>query len=204
MVRWQIKNRLEWPVRHKWLAFFFAIVLIILGFIVYEKIALEMNRLAFKSARHAIDTVYADIVKQLGPPDNSKTQSECSKSYFGPYKLILSCSVDTDFAYGLDDKTEANKKTEEIRSIIKSHSELFKQTAPPNTGIYPTPAPGYVNTTSSIDYYKTSGLLCIFKYVFDSPSETFLTVANITSQKIFYVASGCSDNARSDFYPLTN
>ena len=75
----KLRGSLFWVRTHKIYSLLILIVLLIAGIFVYEKVALELNRLAFKSAQHAIDTVYEDIVKGVGQPDNSKATNECSR-----------------------------------------------------------------------------------------------------------------------------
>jgi len=194
---------LGWVRHHKFISILLFLTVLITGLFVYEKVALVLQRRAFQQARIAIDTVYANIVKNVGPPDNSKRQSECSKSYFGAYKLIISCSVNNDFVYGVKNKEDADKLTTKIRMTINEHPELLRTNSAQNTGVDTNPAPGYENTSSSYDYFKTKdGLLCIFKYVYDNPSETYLKLQNHDDSKTFYVTSGCTGNAKEQYYPL--
>ncbi|MBI2009293.1 hypothetical protein HYS84_02685 [Candidatus Saccharibacteria bacterium] len=49
MVRLQTKNRnpLPWIRRHKFLSLLCAVILLVIGVFVYEKVALELNKRAF-------------------------------------------------------------------------------------------------------------------------------------------------------------
>src|SRR3989344_7419762 len=164
----KLRGSLFWIKTHKLVSLVLAIILLVVGFFVYEKVALELNRLAFKSARHTIDTVYTDLVNEVGPPDNSKTINECSRSHVAIGDGPLSCYIDNEFIYGVKDKTEANNIKQKINTIVSKHSSIFKPTPPPASSIDITPS-GSTEINSSIDYYDAAGLLCAIKYVFEIP-----------------------------------
>ena len=62
----KLKRFLFWTKSHKFYSLLVLIVLLISGVFVYQKVALELNKRAFAQARTTIDTVYADIVAQVG------------------------------------------------------------------------------------------------------------------------------------------
>ena len=198
----KLKRSLFWVKFHKLYSLLILIVLLVGGIFVYQKVTLELNRRAFAQARVAIDAVYADIVAQVGQPDNYKRESECSKSYFGPYELRISCSVDTDFIYAVKDQQEADAKTAKINEIVDKQQSRLRPTSAPKSDIYVNPAPGDPDTNTSINYYKgPGGLLCIFKYVYDTPTDTYLQLVHPDSKKSFYVTTGCTGNAKNQYYP---
>ena len=166
---------LSWPKKHKWLTSLAVFALVVIGVAAYYKISLELNRRAFEQASQAIDTIYADIVKEIGPPDDHRNSKECSQSYSGPYNLVTSCGVHVDFIYSVDDKEQADDKLRKIRSIVENRPDLIRPVSMPESDIVTTPAPGNSNLNTSINYYKSNGgILCIFKYVYDSPEQTYL------------------------------
>jgi hypothetical protein len=182
------------------------ILIIILGaagIFIYEKVALELNKRAFQHARTAIDSVYADIVTQVGQPDNFKRTSTCSRSYqeltgYGN----ASCDVDTSFIYGETDSNEATSTIKKIQSVIKSNSR-FNQTRPLSSNISDTLV---VNSYyhGAQDFYKFDELDCTAKYVYDTPADTYLALSKSPNRKTLFIIVGCSGLARDQYYPLAN
>ena len=189
-----------WPWRHKWIIIPAAFVIAIFFILVYQAVDLRQNRAAFVQARAAIDTIYADIVAQLGPPDNYRRTNSCSRPSQEFEQGPLSCDVSTDFIYGVDNQAQANQLTKQIRSVIHQ-SGLLIATPAPRSDIYATPAPSnYVGSEN--DYFKTvDGLGCSIKYSYDLPQEIGLKLNN-SRKKVFSIAFGCSDYAREQFYSL--
>lgn len=199
----KFKRFLFWVRSHKLYSLFIFIVLLVVGFFVYEKIALELNKQAFAQARVAINTVYADIVSQVGQPDNSKQTSECSRSHVAIGDGPLSCYLDTEFIYAVTNKQQADQLMKNIKSVINNNTDLFVSSSAPTSIIYVNPAPSS-GSNSEINYYSTSGLFCAIKYVYDTPKETFLELLNHNNKKTFFAALSCSGDAREAFYSLQN
>ncbi len=139
MAVWQTKSKLRWPLQHKWLSLLALVVLGVAGFFVYQRIALELNRLAFKDAQHAIDTLYADIAAQVGQPDDQKQNYYCGgfRGEFG--EGPLSCYLDTSFIFGVNDKQQSDQFISKIKNVINAKSS-FKPD--------PKPSAPSVNTSS--------------------------------------------------------
>jgi len=194
---------LSWIRSHKFLSFIALITFMVIGFFVYERVTLELNKRAFAQARKVIDNVYADIANEVGQPDNYRRTSECSHSYFGPYVKQISCGVDTDLVYNVEDRNEAGQITATVQNIVKRHKNSLTSTTY-NSDVFSESerAPGDPNINSHIDYYESSGgLFCVFKYVFDSPAETFLKLPEGTTGKTYYLTMGCNGSARQYYYP---
>jgi hypothetical protein len=175
--------------------------LIIVGFLVYQYISTQLNKRDFQQARAAIDTIYADIVARVGQPDNSKRTNDCSRPSEEFTQGPLSCSVGTDFIYGVDNEQQANQLFKQIQAIIAAHPELFKSTKPLSSSITDTLV---VNTYyhSAEDYYSRGGNMdCFNKYIYDTPREIDLSVIN-PSQKPLQINIDCSDWAKAQYYPL--
>ncbi len=202
MVRLQTKSRnfLPWIRRHKFLSLFCVIVLLVIGVFVYEKVALELNRLAFKSAQHAIDTVYADIAAKVGQPDDYKVSNDCSRSNVEFGQGPLSCYVGTSFIYGVVDQSEATSQFKTIQVLVGLHKDLFKPTKNLSSAITSTlVVDSYYY--SAQDFYSVKNLDCTIKYIYDTPREIDLAIKD-TSKKPFQVNVDCYGPARDGFYPL--
>ncbi len=177
------------------------IVLIIAGYFVYQYVATQINKRDFIQARAAIDAVYVDIVAKVGQPDNSKRTNDCSRPSEEFEQGPLSCSVATDFIYGVDNEEQANQLFKQIQGVIAMHSDQFKPTKPLSGAIADTLV---VNTYyhSTLDYYQNAhGLLCVSSYIYDTPREINLSIKN-SDKKSFEAGIACSGSAKSQYYSL--
>lgn len=198
-----LQRSLSWVGKHKIISAVIAIVVLILGFFVYLKIDLELNKRAFLQASQAIDKIYADIIKELVPQDH-KRENECSKSFFGSYVERTHCGVSADFIYAVKDRNEADEIASKIRLIVGRYPKVLRSSPAPKSDIIINLAPGDPNTNSFIEYYKSGSLFCVFKYVFDSPSEIYLNLPDNADGRPFYVTTGCSGEAKQTYYPVSN
>ncbi len=196
-----LKRPLRFVKKHKITSAVLLILILVGGFFVYQRVVLELNKRAFAHARAAIDTVYADIVSQVGVPDDSKTIELCTQRYqeFTGYS-DTTCHIDKSFIYGVVDKTDANILFKKIQSIINSNSQ-FKPTRSPASSITDSLA---VNTYyhAASDKYKASGLDCVVNYVYDTPREIDLGIKD-KNKKPFEITVGCYGPARQAYYPLS-
>jgi len=199
----KLKRSLFWVRTHKLVSLILAIILVVVGFFVYQKVALELNKRAFANARTAIDTVYADIVKEVGQPDNSKSTNECSRSHVAIGDGPLSCSVNTSFIYDVSNRSEADQLMNDAQKVVKKHTNIFKSVPAPPSSIDITPAISDVNN-SEVNYYSVAGMFCTIKYVYDTPRESDLVLQNSRDKIPYFVAITCSADARNIFYPLVN
>lgn len=176
------------------------IAILVAGYFVYEAVAFRVNKHAIEQTRAAIDSVYSDIVVQVGQPDNYKQTNDCSRSYqeFTGYGDIT-CGIDTILNYGVNNEAEANNLVSRIQTII-SRNGSFNLTAPKSASITDR---FVVNTSyhAASDSYKANGLNCKVNYVFDTPQETFLKISD-NNKKVFEVTIGCYGPARGLYYPL--
>ncbi len=192
------KSLWPWPRRHKAANSLMLILVIVLGIVVYERLALRAHREDFIQARAAIDTVYTDIVAKVGQPDNFRRTSECSRPSQEFGQGPLSCSVGTDFIYGVGSKQQANKLFHQIQGIIGGHSDLFVQTQPLATSITDT----LVIRNSyhdAQDYYSLGGLKCTSKYIYDTPEETYLKLHKPLPHNL-YISLGCYGRSKANYY----
>lgn len=198
-------NSLPWVRSHKFKFFLLVIFLLIVGVFFYEKIALELNKRAFQQARTSIDTVYADIVAQVGQPDSYKRSNSCSRPNQEFTQGPLSCNVATTMIYGVSNPSEANTKFKSIQTIVNS-KKIFKPTSPPADTIRAASV-GVITSSTALDHYtiNSSKMDCAIKYVYDTPSETSLLLKmNTPEEKAFYISIGCDDWARAQYYPKNN
>lgn len=193
----------SWPRKHKWLFVLIIAVLAVGGFFVYEKVALELNRHAFQQASHAIDTIYADIVAQVGQPDNFRRSSQCSRPNQEFEQGPLSCYMDIDFTYGLEDQAEGVNLNNKIKNIIAKHPDLLKPTPEPPSDIQVTPAPSNYSDSALYWYKSDGGLQCTYGYAYDNPNKTHLKLLDTHAMlKTFYGTVGCAGNAKNTYYSL--
>lgn len=190
-----------WARAHKFYSLLLLITVLIVGIFVYEKVALELNKRAFAHARTAIDTVYADIVKNVGQPDNTALASECSRAHVTFGEGDLTCSIDTDFIFGVKDEDEATALFKKIQGVINKHRD-FKPTRPLSLKITDQTVVNSAYHTAS-DEFISAGLPCIVNYVYDTPREIFLSI-NDSSKKPFQIVIGCNGKAWALYYPKTD
>jgi hypothetical protein len=189
-----------WPARHKWISIFLGVAILALATYAYQLIAVQLNKHQFEQARAAIDIVYADIVNNVGPPDNSKRENSCSRLSREFEREPIVCVVQTGFLFGVSGLNDANEKTKTVQAEISKHKRLFAPIQSASDGISP------VQVASSIyqdteDHYRSNGIDCSVKYVFDTPQETYLNQLN-TDLKPLYIRIMCSDLARQEYYSL--
>jgi len=198
MIQLKVSNKANWLKQHKWFSLLIIIALLITGVFVYEKIALELNKRAFAHARAAIDTVYADIVAQVGQPDNSKRSNTCSR----PNQLYgrgrLSCDISITFIYGLNDLDQASTYLKTIQKIITSQ-RTFKATKPLSIAIT-TGLVADAQYSDAHDYYSNSGISCEASYWYDTPRQIELDIKD-GNKKPLEISLSCTDWARSEYYP---
>lgn len=193
----KLKRLLFWVKSHKFYSLLILIVLLVAGYFVYDKIALELNKRAFQNARVAIDTVYADIVKEVGQPDDFKHENFCSRPNVTFGEGPLSCDVSTTFIYGVADMDDANRVFKKTQITISTYKKL-KPTKPLLSSITSVPV-GDVIYSSATDYYKMSGVDCITSYWYDTPRQIELAI-NHKNKKPLEISLSCNNWARAQFY----
>lgn len=183
---------------HKFYSLFLVVVLLVAGIFVYGRIALELNKRAFAHARAAIDTVYADIVKNVGQPDNFKRSSTCSRPNQVYGQGPLSCEVSTTFIYSVLNMSQANIYHKKIQTIVDKQ-EVLKLSKPASSGI----TTGLVVNTyysDAHDFYRNNGLNCEVSYWYDTPRQIELQIRD-KNKKPLEVSITCNDWAKAQYYP---
>ena len=196
-----LRRFFRWVKRHIIIILLILAVLSVASYFIYQKVAEDSNRLAFQSAQHAIDSIYADIVTRVGKPENHKVTNDCTRTYqeFTGYGSPT-CHTDTSFIYGVANETEAKNLFKRIQKIINSAVEMFEIIRPPAISITDTfVVNSYYHAAS--DRYKVAGLDCVVNYIYDTPREIDLTIKDQT-KKSFEVTIGCFGAARRAYYPL--
>jgi len=198
-------NRKEYKVSlliksHRLLFTIFLAALIALGIVGYAQYQKYENKLAFQDAQRSIDSIYEKVISSVGKPDISRRQNSCSRPSqewtLGP----LSCSLNTEFVYAVNDRSEANEIHMKFQKIISSENQLVaKKLSKEITDEL------VINTYyhSAFDSYTTlGGLDCAGKYVFDTPQDSFLHTSN--GKKDLYIAIGCTGPAKIAYYTVAN
>jgi len=193
---------LGWILKHKVASTVLSLVILTICILVYQEVALQMNRHSFQQARKNIDIVYADIVAKVGPPDNSERMSTCSV-YHGEFSDgPTSCNLDTAIIYGVKDKNDADATIKKIQDRMNNYRDLFTPTKTPDLSIKDTLAVNTVYHIASVSY-KSAGLDCGVGYVYDTPTETDLSLKDNT-KKPLQMNIGCWGGARSKYYTLSH
>lgn len=166
----------------KW---FLLLVVLIAGFLIYNYLSIQANKKTFAQARLAINNIFSQTTKNLGPPDASRRIDSCGDS---------DCTIYTSFIYAVTDKSQAESYLHTIQSDIKSQDN-FVPAKSLSTHIT-TSSLGYHSTQ---DVYNFKSLSCTAKYLYDTPQATLLKMKN-NSKKPFYVEIGCTGSAKHKYY----
>jgi len=184
------------------LAVVFAVVLVG-GFFWYKDYSVRADKERFEQAQASIDKLYAGIVAKVGEPNNYDRNQSCGRPNQKFNEGPLSCSVGVDFVYEVLDSSEALILFKKIQNIVSANSSLFQQK---NTlsNSFSGSIIGTTVYTAASDQYKElqSGLDCVAKYVYDTPSETFLDLKKTSDRRVFYITIGCSGEASDKYYPV--
>jgi len=178
------------------------IVLLVLaaGYWVYGQVTTYGNKRDFQQARQTINVIHQSIISEIGEPDNSTNDSDCSRSYqeltgYGE----ITCNIETSLIYPVQSKGEAQGKIDSIQKIINRDSESLRPSKPIQTAIETT---GVVtkNYYGVQNFYKYRGLQCTSKYVYNTPDDTFLKLKHVGEP--LYIVIGCTGPAKKQYYPL--
>ncbi|HZP55662.1 MAG TPA: hypothetical protein VFB03_02745 [Candidatus Saccharimonadales bacterium] len=188
-----LRQFFRWFKRHILIILLFLIIASVAGYFIYQKVTLEMNRHSFQSAQHAIDGVYADIVSQVGAPDDSGTQKYCNTSPNG-----YSCIIGKSFIYGIDNESSANSLFKKIQKVIGSQNSQFRTVRHLTTEVKDITITGAPYASAS-DRYRLYGLDCVANYIFNDRRDPDLTLKD-SSKKPFEVAIDCFGVAKRNYY----
>lgn len=184
-----------------------AAVALPLGIFAYGKYSARQDRQKFEQARAAIDSVYADIVAQVGPPARHKSDQSCdyASSEFG--KGPLGCSIYMAFAYAVKDASQATQLAKKVNSTAANRTDLF--------------AISYSNTNQSLpfsplkdahdyqivsnDYLgKKSRLDCYLISTYAHKDSLYLSITTKNSEENLSVLLGCKGPVKEEIYPVKN
>jgi hypothetical protein len=190
-------------LRSKWLIYsILFLILLVSGYKVYDHFSIAANKRAFQNARAAIDNIYFDSIKQLGPADAADISSSCTRTYqeFSGYKN-MTCHVDTKFIYSTGNENAANIIFKNIQKLVNTNNN-FK----PEESLSPTIKDSLVvNTVYHVasDTYHAYGLNCTVNYVYDTPREIDLSIKD-PSKKPLEITIGCYGPAKQQYYRLAS
>jgi hypothetical protein len=184
--------------RHKITSLIILVTLLgIAGIFIYQKIALELNKRDFQNARTAIDSVYADIVRQVGPPDNYKKVNQCVREHEELTQGSLFCNIDTTIIYGVKDRVEASSILAKVQGVITNEKQ-FKLSGHLSRGIQDRLVTNTYYHTAE-DNYRYSNLDCVASYVYDTPGEISLSLQDKNMQPL-EISFGCNGPAKQSYY----
>jgi hypothetical protein len=190
--------------RSKWLIYsILFLILLVSGYKVYDHFSIAANKRAFQNARAAIDNIYFDSIKQLGPADSAEASSDCSRTYkeFTGY-TDLTCEVDTRFIYAVVNESEASGIFKKVQAIISQKDSVMKPSQAMASSIKDSLVVSTVYHSAS-DTYKINGLSCTVNYIYDTPREIDLSIKN-PNMKPFEITIGCSGPAKQQYYRLAS
>src|SRR3990167_1187147 len=189
---------LAWIKKHKILTFLGVVALVVVVFFVYLRIDLELNKRAFQQASKAIDTIYADIVKEVGPPGDKNDSSRC-RGFRGVYgEGPLSCYLDKNFVYPVKNKSEADQLRVKIQDIVMQQDRFIRQPTPSNTINYPK---ADSDSAPFTEYYRfKGGIECIVNYIYNPTFNSSLGLKDPETYKQFYVSFSCSGPANAKYF----
>ena len=187
------RHPLSWIRRHKIYSLLILLVLFIVGWFVYEKVATEMNRLAFTSAQQRIDKIYTEATNKISAPNDVKVVSGCSRSQEELKDGPLYCHSTKAFMYGVSDKYGAGIIEATIDEIFKKDNGLVREvnTAPMNDSSISDSSPIYAI------YRDKHGLEVKTTYVYNPSFDTKLKKERVNNLYIEFSVSGI---ARQIYY----
>ena len=193
--------RVKTKKRNKFLWLAVLIALMVGGFATYKHISIAMNKRDFQNARIAINKIYSKVIGKVSRPDNAVAESFCSRSHKEFSKGDLSCDINTNFIYGVDNEEIANQLLNSIQGQISSVKE-FKSVTPINKSLKDYNVVSNIYHTASANY-NVGSLRCVINYVYDTPREIDLTIKD-NSKKPFEITIGCYGPAKQQYYRLAS
>jgi hypothetical protein len=85
----------------------------------------EADKKKFETARTSFESLYADIVKQVGAPDKVEWDNSCGYGSREFERGPLSCGSSIVFAYPVNDNVEASNMAEKINAAIDNRQDIF-------------------------------------------------------------------------------
>ena len=201
----------------------FFLIVVVGGFVAYRQYSVWTDKQKFEKAQASIDTLYADIVVRLGPPNNYEHNQSCGrpnqKFEQGPLSCNvglpsnyersqscgrpnqkynqgpLSCNVGIGFVYALNEGSDPLELIQSIDNVISLEQSGFKfnDSSLGNELTPPVIIKEYLN--------KPSGMDCRIKYAYDSPQDIHLELKdNSIGSSPLYVGLSCGSSARTEYY----
>lgn len=205
MLMTKTKNtlRLGWLGRHKIFSIFILLVLASVTYIIYARIQTANNRRDFQQARGAIDSIYTDVLHNVGTPDRTTKTQDCTRRYqeFTGYG-DLTCHLNAELLYPVNNEFDANDLLQKVQQLIRVRHNDFIHTGAYANGLKDREVISSIYHSTS-DKYKSYGLSCIVNYVYDTPREIDLVLSD-KSSKPLEVTIGCYGPAKQPYFTLVN
>jgi len=178
-----------------WFALLLVVVLLgVLAFIGVNKLIIYNQKKQFDQAEKSLDTLYTDIVKNVGQPTSVNKDNHCSYQSTAWGNGDRGCSVGVDAYYdNISNKQEAIATARNIESRLEniSYVSILRKLSE-NEDTYVKPG----NYSSSDDIkFKDQNLKCYVSYVLDKKE---LYSENATLR----VSMNCYGDAKAEFYPV--
>ena len=193
---------LSWPKKHKLLAIplllLAFLLLLVLSYFVYDRVATELNKRAFQQAGIAMVEIYNNVAEEVGDPDDSNGSKSCG-GFLGVYgEGPISCYLNTNFIYPIKDKQQADQIRERIQTIVKQRELLIPQSSPSSS---PNLTQAESASAPVTDYFNTkNGIQCTIDYIFDPTFNSRLELKDSINNKQFYISLSCSGPARAKYF----
>lgn len=194
------QRAINWLEKHRKTMWLLLIVLAALLYLLIHAYRGWADTRRLHSSRAAIDSVYTDITKRLGQPDDLRTSNSCVKQ--GNINTYTLCTVETDFIYGASNQNLANVFLGQIQKVIGAHRNAFKPTRKLSVHLgNALSVEAY--THDATDYYRGPyGSACSVKYSFATPDEVDLSLRDPSLQP-FEVFFSCSHKSVRAIYPAS-
>jgi len=194
-------NKVSKAVSGFWQKNWFAVLLVVvllgvLAFIGVNRLIIYNQKKQFDQAEKSLDTLYADIVKNVGQPTSMKKDKSCSYRSEKYSQGERSCSVDIYMYFN-----DVNQQQDAMDLALRVEDSLMKNE---RINLTSTTAQNNNPYVSSHDYNSSDGfkfkdqqLSCYSDYTLDKQ-------ALFSDTKSFRVTLSCYGNSRSEFYPVKN
>ncbi|HEX5447801.1 MAG TPA: hypothetical protein VFW90_01205 [Candidatus Saccharimonadales bacterium] len=173
------------------------LILICLVYAAFHSYRVYADNRKFSQARTAIDTAYADIVKTLGQPDNITRLQSCDKTSAN-LRSSVTCSVETDFIYGVTNHNQANVILRQVQGTI-AKSGLFRLSGKASGQITDSLVYDSLYHDALDRYSGPHHIACSVKYSYNTPDEVTLSLSR-GHQKPLEVFFACSAKANHLIY----
>jgi hypothetical protein len=187
------KNPLAQAKQNKWLTLTILVFIIFLALAVHHKIVVAADKKKFEQARMSLESLYSDIVAQVGTPERVERVNSCGYGNREFDRGPLGCSVTLQLTFVLNDSVQASHLASQVDMIASQKSRTFKSTYSNSSSALPFNGPqidisGGHDTGGYIDL--KSMLSCATNSYFDK------------SSLLLHTELSCGGSAKAPYYKV--